>query len=219
MHFLCTRLGVAIGVISLVAILFPAYVAAVFPYALPNAVGTKTQSNTGASAVIETTDPTLSGGGWVYHRVIGRYPEANAYVEVGWLKDANQGNVPRVYWTTRSTGGVVDQNFPGVPNPTMGVSYNYQVFNTATDGTWAMFYNGSNVATRIVGYIAATEWASGGEANNNDQGMGGTDHNNVAWRDSGGNWFCACGYEVYNNNPMRWVVNVGPNNSSWTIIG
>jgi hypothetical protein len=197
-------------------------VAAVVPYAYPNVLGTGTATNWGVYAAIQTSNPTLRPhhtGQWTYHRVIARRPANNAFIEIGWLKDAGLGNYPRVYWVTRKPSGIENRGFYDGIILGMGVSYNYQVMRTSSNH-WRAFVNGAEVRRTDLGFNDATEWASGGEAPNTSQGMGDSTHNNAQWRSpNNGPWNSTCGYEVYNPHWNVWTLHGGANCSSWRIFG
>lgn len=220
------RLRICLVIVFVVAatIIPASSTAAIVPYVLPNVLGTNTNDVQGVYSAIETSDPTLRpdpSGEWVYHRAIARLPASNSYVEVGWLKDAGNGSCPRVYWVAHDVNGVDSRDFyTGCGALGMGVSYNYEVLLTS-QLTWSLYWNdlGHPIKNVWLGWSTGTEWASGGEAPNINQGMGDSTHNNVQRRGTNGSWNCACGYQVYNPNLNIWTLNAGANSSSWRIFG
>lgn len=209
----------ALSVLALAILTAP--VAAVVPYGLPNVLGTKTANNRAVYAAIQTSNPTTRGT-WIYHRVLARriqsgYPET--YVESGWIKNVGAGNYPRIYWVTNdlnnNRGGGYDDRF-GAPG--IGVIYNYEVRRTGSK-TWSAYYTNNQLGSDWVGWDTMWEWASGGEANDTNQGMGDSTHNNVQSLGTDGVWYSACGYEVYNPHWQIWTLWGGANCSSWRIFG
>ncbi len=169
--------------------------------ALINIIAHNAQTNAGAYASIETSDPSVTVN-WAYNRIAST--SGSKYVEIGWIKDQAHSEDPSPYWAYHD-GSASDSERIDV-NLSIGTSYNYQVKHD-TGGNWDIYFNELNVADETVN-IGTSSTASvmvGAEVTDTSDDIGDSDDTGTAYRStSDGNFYSLCGMAQTNNSPANY---------------
>ena len=167
-----------------------------------NIIAHNAQTNAGAYASIETSDPSVTVN-WAYNRIAST--SGGKYVEFGWIKDQAHSEGPSPYWVyhdgSMSYSGRIDVNL-GV-----GTSYNYQVKHD-TGGNWDIF-NELNVADETVNILTSSTIMVmvGAEVLNTGDDIGDSDDTGTTYRStSNGNFYSLCNMAPLNNSPANYLI-------------
>lgn len=149
-------------------------------------------TNKGSYSYIETTNPTVSSGGWTYIRTAST--SGAKFVEVGMIKDpAQNAGVPIAFWVAEDDSGNPPSSDDLGYSLITGTKYNYQVeLDSGTD--WDIYWNELNSVDKtedIDTSTTSTVWV-GAETDSTSDDVGDSDNLNSTYKNSSGTWTDVC---------------------------